>query len=146
VSLLRSVIKLGRLLRDIDTLSRIGESRFGLLLERPGSRATVTERAARAVAAGIMPGKGQKPDLILQFHVAAALLDEVALDQPELTAALGVLLDSMTQGTRRPIRFLGAPTTVRLDAGAFGIPDAAEADLPTSPGAAAAYEAAPSSW
>ncbi|GAC1604046.1 MAG: hypothetical protein NVS3B2_09120 [Ramlibacter sp.] len=132
-SVLRSVIKLRRLLRDVDTLSRIGEARFGLLLERTSSRMTVTDRAAGAVAAGIMPVRGQKPDVILHFHIAAALLDEVAMDAPTLTDALGALLDSMAPGTSRPIRFVGASTTVPLDARASGLPDAGDVDRPTSP-------------
>jgi hypothetical protein len=37
-SLLRSVIKLRRLLRDVDTVSRVGEARFGLILEGVTSR------------------------------------------------------------------------------------------------------------
>jgi two-component system, sensor histidine kinase LadS len=40
-SLLRSVIKLRRLLRDVDTVSRIGEARFGLILEGVTSRIAV---------------------------------------------------------------------------------------------------------
>ena len=106
-SLVRSVIKLRRLLRDIDTLSRIGESRFGLLLERMESRVSVTDRAARVVAAGLMPTKGQRPEVTLQFHVAAALLDEVPLDAGQLTSALDALLDATSAGTRQQIRFLG---------------------------------------
>jgi diguanylate cyclase (GGDEF)-like protein len=110
-SLLRSVIKLRRMLRETDTLSRIGEARFGVILERTGARATVTDRAARVVAAGKMPAKGPRPDIVLQFHVAAALLDEVQMNAPELDQALSALLESMPANTSRPIRFLGPPTT-----------------------------------
>lgn len=106
-SLLRSVIKLRRFLREIDTLSRIGEARFGLILEQTRSRVTVTDRAARVVAAGLMPIKGQNPEVSLQFHIAAALLDEVRLEALELTPALGDLLATMRPSTSRPIRFLG---------------------------------------
>lgn len=129
-SLLRSVIKLRRLLRDGDTLSRIGEARFGLILERTGSRAAVTERAAQVVAAGKMPTKGQKPDVTLQFHIGVALLDEVNLHTPELTAALAALLDSIEPATRRPIRFLGEATSE--PAGTAG----ADSGLPLPDGAA----------
>ena len=115
-SLLRSVIKLRRMLRETDTLSRIGESRFGLILERAGSRTSVMDRAARVVAAGKMPSKGPRPDVPLQFHVAAALLDEVQVDAPELTASLAGLLDSMPATTRRPIRFVGELATEPLPA------------------------------
>jgi diguanylate cyclase (GGDEF)-like protein len=124
-SLLRSVIKLRRMLRETDTLSRIGEARFGLILERTGTRVSVIDRAARVVAAGKMPAKGAKPDVLLEFHVAAALLDEVQMEAEELAAALAALLDSIAAPTRRPIRFLGEPTTEPLPAfehGADGIP------------------------
>lgn len=126
-SLLRSVIKLRRLLREIDTLSRIGEARFGVILERTGARATVMERAAAVVAAGKMPAKGQKPEVLLQFHVAAALLDEVQLQPHELEQTLAQLIEAMPAGTRRPIRFLGGPGTEPLVADDKGA-------LPLSPG------------
>lgn len=110
-SLLGSVIKLRRLLRESDTLSRTGEARFALILERTGSRVAVTDRAAQVVAAGMMPVKGQKPEVSLQFHIAVALLDELAMSPAELTAGLAGLLDSMPPNTRSPIRFLGSPAS-----------------------------------
>jgi diguanylate cyclase (GGDEF)-like protein len=110
-SLLRSVIKLRRLLRDVDTVSRIGEARFGLILEGVTSRIAVTDRAARLIAAGLMPLKGLKPEVTLQFHIAAVLLDERMGEAEELAAALGDLLAGMSPRTRRPIRFLEGPDT-----------------------------------
>ena len=132
-SLLRSVIKLRRMLREVDTLSRIGEARFGLILERTGSRVTVVDRAARVVAAGKMPVKGQKPEVILQFHVAAALLNEVEMEAPDLTAALAALLESIAPDSSRPIRFLGPPTTEPLPAFSYG-----ESGIPVEEGPAPA--------
>ncbi len=113
-SLLRSVIKLRRLLRDVDTVSRVGEARFGLVLEGVTSRASVTDRAARLIAAGLMPLKGLKPEVTLQFHITAVLLDERCVDAPELAAALSDLLKSMSPRTRRPIRFLEPEATQRM--------------------------------
>jgi len=110
-SLLRSVIKLRRLLRDVDTVSRIGEARFGLILEGVTSRIAVTDRAARLIAAGLMPLKGLKPEVTLQFHIAAVLLDERMGEPEELADALGELLAGMSPRTRRPIRFLEALDT-----------------------------------
>jgi diguanylate cyclase (GGDEF)-like protein len=111
-SLLRSVIKLRRLLRDVDTVSRIGEARFGLILEGVTSRIAVTDRAARLIAAGLMPLKGLKPEVTLQFHIAAVLLDERMGEPEELTMALDELLTGMSPRTRRPIRFLDALDTL----------------------------------
>lgn len=110
-SLLRCVIKLRRLLRDVDTVSRLGEARFGLILEGGVSRRSVTERAARLIAAGLMPLPGLKPDVTLQFHTAAVLLDERIAEPPELVAVLAEVLAKMSPRTRRPIRFLDPEKT-----------------------------------
>jgi len=110
-SLLRSVIKLRRLLRDVDTVSRVGEARFGLILEGIDSRLAVTDRAARLIAAGLMPLQGLKPDVTLQFHVASVVLCERTMEAQELSDALDELLGKMSSRTRRPIRFLEPEVT-----------------------------------
>ena len=105
-SLLRSVIKLRRILRDVDTVGRVDEARFGLILEGESSRQPVTELAARLIAAGLMPLKGLQPEVILQFHIAAAMLGENHGSELEITAALADLIRHMGPRSRRPIRFL----------------------------------------
>jgi GGDEF domain-containing protein len=105
-SLLRSVIKLRRILRDVNTVGRIDEARFGLILEGVASRTPVTELAARLIAAGLMPLKGLKPEVVLQFHVAGVLLSERLGSHEDISAALADLLHGMAARTRRPIRFL----------------------------------------
>jgi diguanylate cyclase (GGDEF)-like protein len=116
-SLLRSVIKLRRLLRDVDTVSRVGEARFGVILEGATSRSSVTERATRLIAAGLMPLPGLKPDVTLQFHVAALMLGERPLEADEVQAALAAQLARMSPRTRRPIRFVEAEQAPASDAG-----------------------------
>jgi diguanylate cyclase (GGDEF)-like protein len=105
-SLLRSVIKLRRLLRDVDTVARMGEARFAVILEGASVRASVTDRAASLIAAGLMPLPGLKPDVTLQFHIAALLLNERPLEAGEIEAALDEQLGRMSPRTRRPIRFI----------------------------------------
>ncbi|MBA3595689.1 MAG: diguanylate cyclase [Polaromonas sp.] len=105
-SLLRSVIKLRRILRDVDTVGRVDEARFGLIMEGVSTRDPVTGLAARLIAAGLMPLKGLKPEVVLQFHVAGVLLTENLMDGPQLAQALNELLSGMAARTRRPIRFL----------------------------------------
>jgi diguanylate cyclase (GGDEF)-like protein len=107
-SLLRSVIKLRRLLRDVDTVSRMGEARFGVILEGATARSSVSARATRLIAAGLMPLPGLKPDVSLQFHVAALLLSERPMEADEVAAALAAQLAQMSPRTRRPIRFIDA--------------------------------------
>ena len=116
-SLLRSVIKLRRLLRDVDTVSRVGEARFGVILEGATARTSVTERATRLIASGLMPLPGLKPDVTLQFHVAAVLLSERPMEADELEAALAAQLARMSPRTRRPIRFVEAGQPPSSDTG-----------------------------
>ncbi|MDP3310661.1 MAG: diguanylate cyclase, partial [Polaromonas sp.] len=110
-SLLRSVIKLRRILRDADTAGRVDEARFGLILEGVSTREPVTELAARLIAAGLMPLKGLKPEVLLQFHVAGVLLNERLMESAALSQALSDLLAGMAERTRRPIRFLEPDVT-----------------------------------
>ncbi|OOG37347.1 diguanylate cyclase domain-containing protein [Polaromonas sp. A23] len=110
-SLLRSVIKLRRILRDVDTVGRVDEARFGMILEGVASREPVNEMAARLIAAGLMPLKGLKPEIVLQFHVVAVLLNEKPMEGPALATSLAELLDGMATRTRRPIRFLEPEVT-----------------------------------
>ncbi|MDP3761597.1 MAG: 7TM diverse intracellular signaling domain-containing protein [Ramlibacter sp.] len=140
-SLLRSVIKLRRLLRDVDTVSRIGEARFGLILEGVTSRIAVTDRAARLIAAGLMPLQGLKPDVTLQFHIGAVLLDERMAEAPELAEALDGLLSGMSPRTRRPIRFLEPQNTEPAPLGSDSSLFESESEppnIPPQPGAAKA--------
>jgi diguanylate cyclase (GGDEF)-like protein len=110
-SLLRSVIKLRRILRDVDTVGRIDEARFGVILEGVASRGPVTELAARLIAAGLMPLTGLKPEVILQFHVAVALLSEYPGSDADIGEALTTLMQRMGPRSRRPIRFLALEPT-----------------------------------
>jgi hypothetical protein len=112
------VMKLRRVVRDLDTVSRIGEARFGLIIEGVASRNAVTERAASVIAAGLMPLAGLKPEVILQFHCSAVLLYEKSMEAPDLALALHELLDRMSPRTRRPIRFLEPDATVDVPADA----------------------------
>ncbi|MBK0391726.1 sensor domain-containing diguanylate cyclase [Ramlibacter algicola] len=110
-SLLRSVLKLRRVVRDVDTVGRVGEARFGLILEGVSARSAVTHRAARLIASGLMPLPGLKPEVTLHFHIAAVLLNERAVEPATVADDLGALLASMSPRTRRPIRFLDADNT-----------------------------------
>ena len=110
-SLLRSVIKLRRILRDVDTVGRAEEAVFGLILEGVSDRSAVTALAARLIAAGLMPLKGLKPEVVLQFHVAAVLLGERPGSAIDISNALNDVLKTMSARTRRPIRFLETELT-----------------------------------
>ena len=117
-SLLRSVIKLRRILRDVDTVGRIGEARFALVLEGAISRQAITEMAARMIAAGLMPLKGLKPEVLLQFHIVGILLTERLDNAEDVSQWLSELMASMSARTRRPIRFVEPELTRPMNLGA----------------------------
>ena len=110
--LLRSVVKLHRVLRDVDQAGRVGTARFALLLEGMRTRQEVTERMVKLIASGLIPLKGLQPEVTLQFHIAAVLLHERPLTPEEAMGKLDELLGSMSSRTRRPIRFLEPEATM----------------------------------
>jgi two-component system, sensor histidine kinase LadS len=110
-SVLRAVIKLRKVLRDADTVARVGTSKFGLILEGVSHRSRVTDIGARLIAQGLMPLPGLVPEVTLQFHLVAVLMREMPADGNDVKQDLLALLATMSRRTRRPIRFLEAMTT-----------------------------------
>jgi GGDEF domain-containing protein len=104
-TLIRTMIKLQRILGDAETLARLDKATFGAMFELAGSRQQLQALASRLVAHGLMPLKGDKSPL-LKFHIGIAVLpgNESVVDS--LHQALLALLDKMSDGTRRPIRLL----------------------------------------
>jgi two-component system, sensor histidine kinase LadS len=109
-SILRAVIKLRKVVRDVETVARIGTSHFGLILEGTTHRSRVTDIGARLIAQGLMPLPGLVPEVTLQFHLAAVVLRELPGADQDIKASLQGLLKGMSARTRRPIRFLEATT------------------------------------
>lgn len=105
-SVLRSVIKLRKVVRDVETVARVGTSHFGLILDGVGHRSRITDIGARLIAQGLMPLPGLVPEVTLQFHIAAVLMKEMPSNSHNMKDELLSLLSSMSKRTRRPIRFL----------------------------------------
>lgn len=110
-SVLRAVIKLRKVLRDVETVARVGTSHFGLILEGVGHRSRITEIGARLIAQGLMPLPGLVPEVTLQFHMAAVLMRDMPAEQRDIKDELLILLSTMSRRTRRPIRFWEPTTT-----------------------------------
>lgn len=122
-SLLRAVVKLHRILRDVDPAGRVGASEFGLLLDGVLTRQALTERMVQLIGSGLIPLPGLHPPITLQFHAACVLLHENPVAPEEAMAALHALLEGMSNHTRRPIRFLEAPQTLPVPlAGSSSLP------------------------
>lgn len=109
--LLRAVVKLHRILRDVDPAGRVGPAQFGLIIEGITSRQDLSERMVKLIASGLIPLPGLKPEVTLQFHVAAVLLNERIPDPSTVLIELGQLLAGQSPRSRRPIRFLEPEST-----------------------------------
>lgn len=104
-ALLRTVIQLRRLVRDVDTTGRVGENSFGLILEGVAVRDGIARVASRLIAAGLMHDPEQPPEPELHLHVAAVMLNEHSAPAEQLLEALKGVLSAMSARTRRPFRF-----------------------------------------
>jgi diguanylate cyclase (GGDEF)-like protein len=109
--LLRAVVKLQRILRDVDPAGRVDTAHFALLMEGISTRQALTERMVQLIGLGLIPLPGLKPEVTLQFHIACVLLHENPVPSDRVLSDLRGVLADMTGRTRRPIRFLEAAST-----------------------------------
>ncbi|QTN27396.1 diguanylate cyclase [Rhodoferax sp. AJA081-3] len=113
--LLRAVVKVQRILRDVDPAGRVGTAQFGLLMEGVTTRQALTERMVKLIGSGLIPLPGLVPEVTLHFQAACVLLHENPLPPERVLDDLRDLLAGMSPNTRRPIRFLEpAPTQASL--------------------------------
>ena len=109
--LLRAVIKLQRVLRDVDPAGRVDTHCFALLLEGVADKDALNQRMVQLIASGLIPIPGLEPEVNLQFQAACVLLHHNPVTPERVFDELGGLLQDMSPRTRRPIRFLEAPPT-----------------------------------
>lgn len=104
----------GRLLsvaREIDTVARLSEHRFGILLEGPLHADEVAEAGPRIVARCLMPFKGRPLEWSAHVRVAQALIPMDGTDPSQLTGRLEMLLASAPPDSRRAV-FMLSKTSV----------------------------------
>lgn len=85
----------GRLLsiaRDPDTVARLGDTRFGLLVEGPLTAAEAARMGQRVVARCLMPVRNRPVAQVLPVRVAQAVVPRDGTEVQELLAALRSLL------------------------------------------------------
>ena len=101
----------GRLLhgaREIDSVARLSENRFGLLLEGPLTAREVAEAAPRAVARCLMPYRNRPLEWVAHVHVAQALVPMDGTDPEDILSRLEALLASVPPDSKRAVFLLGA--------------------------------------
>ncbi|MDE2607246.1 MAG: diguanylate cyclase [Burkholderiales bacterium] len=99
----------GRLLsvaREIDTVARLSEHRFGVLLEGPLHADEVAEAGPRIVARCLMPFKGRPLEWSAHVRVAQALIPMDGTDPSQLIGRLEALLAGAPADSRRSVFML----------------------------------------
>ncbi len=109
--LLRAVVKIQRILRDVDPAGRVGTAEFALLMEGVSTRQALTERMVKLIGSGLIPLPGLVPEVTLHFHAACVVLHENPVPPERVLDDLRDLMAGMSPHTRRPIRFLEALPT-----------------------------------
>lgn len=129
-ALLHAVIKLRRLVRDVDVTGRLAENRFGLILEGVSVRQPMSSLGPRLIAAGLIRDRGQRS--AVQFHMVATLISEQGGSAAELLAALEGRLQQMSPRTKRPFRHLPGAGALDIDSQLTSDPETAASPLTTS--------------
>lgn len=110
-ALVRAASHLSRAVREIDTVARVGPTRFALLVEGPQTAHQLGAVATRVVARGLMPDAlGGRMQPALQYRVVTLLAPDIGAewgaDAALCLACLSVALDAQGQDGQRMIRHL----------------------------------------
>jgi diguanylate cyclase (GGDEF)-like protein len=112
--LLRLAERLTAMLRSIDTVARLGEHRFGVLIDGPVAASRARSLCAKIIACCVTPLAGLPLGLVVKPRIALALVPMHGEDMPALTGRLdGMLRDAA-----------GDPSRVILIAGQVNTPPA----------------------
>ncbi len=99
----------GRLMtaaREIDSVARLSERRFGMLVEGPLTPEEAAQCAPRVVARGLMPFKNKPIDWVAQLRVAQALVPLDADDAKVVIEQLGAVLAAVPPDSKRAVFLL----------------------------------------
>ncbi|MCC2673487.1 MAG: diguanylate cyclase [Ramlibacter sp.] len=106
----------GRLLsvaREIDTVARLSDHRFGILMEGPLRANEVAEAGPRVVARCLMPFPSRPLEWVPHVRVAQALIPMDGTDPAQLIGQLELLLATAPSDSRRAVFMLSRPPITR---------------------------------
>jgi GGDEF domain-containing protein len=104
---LRVASRLLSFAREIDTVARLSEHRFGVLVEGPLARQEALGTGAKVIARCLMPFEGKPLDWVPQVRVAQAFLPGTGEAQL-MVDKLGAMLTMAPADSRRAVFTLGA--------------------------------------
>lgn len=105
-SLLRTVIKIKRVLGDVSGAARVGHARIAFVISGTGKE-EVRILAQELIVLGLSPSRKIQPAVPLHYQFAIGFFDPVDVGSDgQLLEKLHSVLDGLSSRTRRPIRFL----------------------------------------
>lgn len=107
-ALVLTAARLRRLVRPGDTVARVADDQFALLMEQPCPLALAQQTATAVVAQGLRTSALVEDPQALRLHVALALLPHPPLDADGVLRALQVELAQIQREPKRAIRTLGS--------------------------------------
>jgi two-component system, sensor histidine kinase LadS len=96
----------GRLLsaaRDIDAVARLGDMRFGMLIEGPLSVEDAASEGPRIVARCLMPFKNKPIDWVAQVRIAQTIVPTQRADSTQVIDRLEALLANVSPESKRAV-------------------------------------------
>lgn len=99
---LRVAARLLAAAREIDTVARLAEHRFGLLIEGPVATEEASAQGSKIVARCLMPFEGRPPEWVAQVRVAQTQVPS-GDDAASLTTRLEALLASVPGDSKRAV-------------------------------------------
>lgn len=105
--ILRLAGRLTNIMRDVDTVARLGDARFGLLVEGPVPADRITGMATKILARCIAPFAGMPVGLVLKPKIAVIVVPLQAQTPEDAMARLNTLLMEAAPDYRKNIFTLG---------------------------------------
>ena len=105
-ALVLAASRLRRVVRDTDTVARVGGQHFAVLMQSPCSLDAANAMATHVVAQGLRESEVLSPGTILRFHVALGPLPMAELDAAASLDLLLAELKDITAESRKTIRLV----------------------------------------
>lgn len=109
--------RLRKLSRYIDTVARLDDDHFLLILESPVTRDFLTALGTKILTACMRPVDQFSNGAAFNVHLAMWINTDKPLTAQALIEALRTRLNQMGHGTQRKIQFVDSPTSSRMDEG-----------------------------
>ncbi len=129
--LLRLAERLNSMLRSMDTVARLGDARFGLLVDGPVASSRARALCAKVIAHCIMPMSGLPQGMVVKPRVAMALVPSHGSDAPSVLRQLDDMLRSTADD---PMRIILIPPSLDSLTQDGSLPVDAPADHATQAG------------